>query len=220
MRLSSIAGLLLLVLAPTALLTQDVGLPVLERFESAPFVPLDVQAHYISSYDRSGKNDDGFRGTYSALYQDTNLEHVIFDVKGPGCIYTMWFTSREDGWSPLGWGHIRFYFDDESQPRLDLDSAELFSGLRPPFRFPFVFNPFSSTGGYVCYFPFPFEKRLKIATEKRVGFYNIYYHSYAAGRSVKSWTGREATDAVTRTWSQPGGDFGRLHMVRPVLCDR
>jgi hypothetical protein len=40
-----------------------------------PILDPGVQAHYLSSYDRSGGNDDGFDGTYSALYVDTESEH-------------------------------------------------------------------------------------------------------------------------------------------------
>src|SRR3990172_1955117 len=143
-----------------------------------PILDPGVQAHYLSSFDRSGGNDDGFDGTYSALYVDAKGEQVIFDVKGPGTLYTLWFTSRVNGWSPLGSGRIRFYFDDEANPRIDMDIDELFSGRNPPFAPPFVYHAFQSTGGYVSAMPFPFGRRLKITTEKRVGFYNAYYHTW------------------------------------------
>jgi len=45
-----------------------------------PILDPGVQAHYLSSYDRSGGNDDGFDGTYSALYVDARGEQVIFDA--------------------------------------------------------------------------------------------------------------------------------------------
>ena len=170
----------------------------------------DAQAHYLSSYDRTGQNDDGFDGTYSALYVDARGEHVIFDVKGPGSVYTLWFTSRESGFAPLGWDRIRFYFDDETEPRLDLDADELFSGRRRPFVAPFVFDRFTSSGGHVSYLPLPFQRRLKITTEHRVGFYNIYYHTYAPTRRVESWTGREDTSRVARIWNEAGRDPKRL----------
>ncbi|MEW5978448.1 MAG: glycoside hydrolase family 172 protein [Acidobacteriota bacterium] len=201
-----LAAASLLLIGHSTGFAQSVGLQAVERFVDYPIIPTDVQAHYVSSYDRSGGNDDGFQGTFSALYVDTNGEHVIFDAKGPGCLYTLWFTSREDGWSPLGWGRIRFYFDDESAPRLDLDAAEFFGGQHRPFTAPLVFNPFESTGGYVSYVPFPFQKRLKITTEERVGFYNAYYHTYSPDRLVSSWTGKEDFSKVVQLWSQPGMD--------------
>src|SRR5262245_31875783 len=151
-----------------------------------PILDPGVQAHYLSSYDRSGGNDDGFDGTYSALYVDSRGEHVIFDVKGPGTLENLWFTSRVNGFSALGPGRLRFYFDDETAPRIDMDIDELFSGGSPPFVPPHVYNAFQSSGGYVSTLPFPFARRLKITTEKRVGFYNAYYHTYSPDREVSS----------------------------------
>ena len=182
------------------------GLDTIAQFERYPLLVPDAEAHYLSSYDRTGGNDDGFDGTYSALYVDERGEHVIFDVKGPGSLYTLWFTSRESGFATLGWGRIRFYFDDELEPRLDIEADELFSGRRLPFVTPFVFDRFTSSGGHVSYPPFPFQRRLKITTDHRVGFYNAYYHTYAPTRRVESWTGREDTSRVARMWSEPGRD--------------
>lgn len=182
------------------------GLDTIAQFDRYPLLVPDAEAHYLSSYDRTGKNDDGFEGRYSALYVDERGEHVIFDVKGPGSVYTLWFTSRENGWAKLGWGRIKFYFDDEREPRLDVDVDELFSGTRSPFVAPFVFDRFASSGGYASYLPLPFQRRLKITTERRVGFYNVYYHTYAPTRRVDSWTGREDTSAVARMWNETGRD--------------
>ena len=180
------------------------GLDTLAQVERYPLVVADAEAHYVSSFDRSGRNNDGFEGAYSALYVDDRGEHVIFDVKGPGAVYTLWFTSRENGWAKLGWGRIRFYFDDEPEPRLDLDADDLFSGRRAPFVAPFVFDRFASSGGYVSYVPLPFQRRLRITTEHRVGFYNIYYQTYAPTRHVDTWTGREDTSRVARLWNETG----------------
>lgn len=182
------------------------GLETIERFDRYPLLGTDTQAHYISSFDRAGGNNDGFEGTYSALYVDERGEHVIFDAKGPGAVYTLWFTSRENGWAKLGWGRLKFYFDDEPAPRLDMDVDELFSGRKPPFVAPFVFDRFASSGGYVSYVPLPFQRRLKITTEHRVGFYNIYYQTYAPSRRVESWTGREDASHVARMWNETGRD--------------
>ena len=53
------------------------GVQPVQAVEDYPRLRTDVQAHYLSSYDRSGGNDDGFDGTYSALYVDGRGEHVI-----------------------------------------------------------------------------------------------------------------------------------------------
>jgi len=51
------------------------------NFADYPRLRSDVQAHYVSSYDRTGGNDDGFDGTYSALYVDESGEHVSGEVE-------------------------------------------------------------------------------------------------------------------------------------------
>jgi hypothetical protein len=181
-----------------------VGLAAIAAFDRYAIVDEDSQMLYMSSYDRTGGNDDGFRGTYSALAVDRRGEHVIFDARGPGCVYTMWFTSRVDGWSGLDWGRLRLYFDDEETPRVDMDGDELISGARPPFVSPFVYGPFTSTGGHVIQLPFPFARRLRITTERRAGFYNIAYQLFAADRPVTTWTGGEDVSAVAKLWAQPG----------------
>jgi hypothetical protein len=181
---------------------------LLAELSRYPILDPGVQAHYLSSYDRSGGNDDGFEGTYSALYVDAKGEHVIFDVKGPGTLYNLWFTSRVNGWSPLGTGRIRFYFDDEAIPRIDMDIDELFSGRHPPFAPPHVYNAFQSTGGYVSTLPFPFGKRLRITTEKRVGFYNAYYHTFGRDRGARGSTRDELVRSLLLLF--PDALLGRI----------
>lgn len=185
------------------------GLAAIESFWDYPRLKPHTQAHYVSSYDRTGANDDGFDGTYSALYVDDNGEHVIFDERGPGVLYTLWFTSRVSGWSELAWGRLRFYVDDEPTPRLDVDANAFFRSRIDAFRAPFVFGPFQSTGGHTSYVPLPFEQRLKITTERRAGFYNAFYHTYASDQDVDSWPGpadRQRLARLTALWSQAGDD--------------
>lgn len=52
-----------------------------------PILDPAVQAQYLSSYDRSGGNDDGFDGTYSALYVDAKGEHAITTEKRVGFLH-------------------------------------------------------------------------------------------------------------------------------------
>jgi hypothetical protein len=205
-------ALSLVVLVPSLVAAED-----LSRY---PILEPGVQAHYLSSYDRTGGNDDGFDGTYSALYVDANGEHVIFDVKGPGRLETLWFTSRVNGWSALGTGRIKFYFDDELEPRVDLDIDDLFRGKHPPFVPPYVYHPFQSTGGHVSYMPFPFARRLKITTEKRVGFYNAFYHTYAVDRVIESF--RPEMPRTGFAPVPPGGNdmrSGTLSLPAPAMPD-
>src|SRR5688572_5296061 len=62
----------------------------------------------LSSYDRTGGNDDGFSGKYSAIRKEAG-GLVITDLKGPGVVNRIWTpTPTADT--------IRFYFDGEAKP--------------------------------------------------------------------------------------------------------
>jgi hypothetical protein len=177
-----------IVLAAGYVQAQPAGLKFYEDLSLLPFIYADAESYYISSYDRTGGNDDGFRGTYSQLYVDDKGEHVIFEEDGPGCIYNLWFTGSGRN---LHWGKIRFYFDNEETPRIEYEAVEFFSGLHRPFVYPLVTHSFVSSGGFSCSMPFPFARHLKVTTEKTAGFYNMYYQLYKAV-SLESWT--EQTD--------------------------
>src|ERR671912_1219611 len=76
----------------------------------------------LSSYDRTGGNDDGFSGKYSALRQEAG-GLVIADLKGPGVVNRIWTpTPTADT--------MKFYFDGESKPRIAIPFIELFSGKK------------------------------------------------------------------------------------------
>ncbi len=181
---------------------QPAGLAFYDDLSLLPNIYPNVQSYYLSSYDRTGGNDDGFRGTYSQLYVDENGEHVIFDANGPGCVYNLWFTGDNQR---LSWGKIRFYFDGEKTTRFACEAEELFDGQHPPFVRPLVADAFISSGGFSCAAPLPFAKRLKITTEKIVGFYNIYYQLYQ-DVSLKSWTPEQDYSKLINLFERCGSD--------------
>jgi hypothetical protein len=105
------------------------GENALEYFDYLPYLKEGVQAKQVSSHDRGGGNIDGLLGIHSFLYK-SNGEFVIFDEEGPGCVYRVWMTDPVS--TPLNYAlhtqlpdfwitqHIRFYFDDEEKPRIDM----------------------------------------------------------------------------------------------------
>lgn len=181
---------------------QPAGLSFYEDLSLLPNVYPNAQSYYLSSYDRSGGNDDGFRGTWSQLYVDDNGEHVIFDANGPGCVYNLWFTGS---YQKLHWGRLRLYFDGEKTPRFECEAMDFFSGQRSSFVYPLVTHAFISSGGYSCSAPLPFAERLKITTEKTAGFYNVYYQLYE-GVSVKSWTPKQDYSKLISLFERCGSD--------------
>ncbi|MCU0962425.1 MAG: DUF2961 domain-containing protein, partial [Pirellulaceae bacterium] len=193
---------------------QPAGLAFYDHLSALPFVYDNVQSYYVSSYDRTGGNDDGFRGTYSQLYVQDNGEHVIFDEDGPGCIYNLWFTGDDQR---LHWGKIRFYVDGQETPAFESTAERLFLGDSPPFVAPLVTDSFVSSGGFSCSAPIPFQRHLKITTENIVGFYNIYYQLYQ-NLNVTSWAPSQDYSALIRLWERCGSDPKRVS--EPVYTHR
>ena len=141
----------------------------------------------FSSFDRTGGNADGFDGNYSALYQGRNSEEVLVDAPGPGVLDTLWFTGPDEGGAGLALGTLRFYFDDERQPRLVLRGSQLFGGHHPAFPAPLVADNQTSTGGFVSWVPLPFARRLVLSASRRPGFYAAHLRRFTQGRNVRSW---------------------------------
>jgi hypothetical protein len=181
---------------------QPVGLAFYDDLSLLPGIYSNVQSYYLSSYDRTGGNDDGFVGTYSQLYVDEKGEHVIFDANGPGCVYNLWFTGDDQ---KLHWGKLRLYFDGEKTARFECEAEELFSGQRAPFVYPLVTHAFISSGGYSCSAPLPFARRLKITTEKLAGFYNVYYQLYQ-DVSIQSWSPQQDYSRLINLFERCGSD--------------
>jgi hypothetical protein len=193
---------------------QPVGLEFYENLSSLPYIYPNAESYYLSSYDRTGGNDDGFQGTYSQLYIDDKSEHVIFEEDGPGCVYNLWFTGSGRN---LHWGKIRFYFDHEKTPRIEYEAGEFFSGLYQPFVFPLVTHSFISSGGFSCSMPIPFAGHLKITTEKTAGFYNTYYQLYK-DVSLTSWTNKQDNSKLIDIFQSCGSDPKRI--AEDVLVTR
>lgn len=167
-----------------------------------------VHARSVTSFDRSGGNDDGFAGTYSSLYTDDRGEHVIFDETGPGVLRTLWFTSRESGDAPLALGRVSFYFDDEVSPRLRVDANALFAGTTEPFVAPLVAGNFTSSGGFASWAPLAYRTRLRVTTEQPAGFYQIHYDELPPDWDVASY--RIGSDGALAT------RFGRGASTHPL----
>jgi len=186
-----------------------VGITALEQLDKLPYLKTGVRAKQVSSYDRAGGNEDGFNGYYSSLYRDST-GHVIFDEIGAGTVYLIWFTAHRQELKDMG--NIRFYFDNETTPRIDMRVVDFFSGIREPFLFPLagndnIINNLNSIGGLYSYIPLPFAKGLKISISGATPrFYHITYHLYDDNQGVVSFTGRENYTQIKQIWANTGKD--------------
>jgi hypothetical protein len=205
---------------------RPVGMDALAHPEYLPFLyPAGTQTFQSSSYDLTGKNDDGNFHKAFTRYIDSSGEYVIFDAYGPGCLYRQQFNvwimmdQKTGKFLPgAGSSRIRFYFDDEKTPRIDLTIDEFFSGHHPPFDAPFSFagdikdyateeGKWMSSIGIetgtplfaVQYYPLPFARRLKVAfvpssafkqhmDQDNSSWYQFTYLLYPPGTKVASWT--------------------------------
>ncbi|MGV3724741.1 MAG: hypothetical protein ACO1SX_27910, partial [Actinomycetota bacterium] len=82
-----------------------VGIEELSRLDLLPRFRDSVKVACVSSYDRTGGNDDGFSGRHSFLRKEGDAL-VIADLKGPGCVYRIWTPTPTDD-------PVEFYFDGE-----------------------------------------------------------------------------------------------------------
>ena len=158
-------------------LGQSVGIEELSRLDRLPVLRDSVQVGSVSSYDRTGGNDDGFSGKYSFVRQDAD-GLVLADLTGPGVIYRVWTpTPTEDV--------LEFLFDGESQPRVAVKFRELFLGRQPGFPRPLVGF---GAGGYYCYVPMPFAKSCVVRMRAaKVQFYQINYALYGPQTPVTTF---------------------------------
>lgn len=187
----------------------------------------------VLAFDQTGGNNDGNYRKAFVQYVDKNGEAVIFDEYGPGCLYRQ----QMNVW--VGYGgptlllfnpevtnaRIKYYFDDESQPRLNVSMDDLFGARREPFTAPLTFQDdgtFPIPPRYdinrgrfsIMYYPFTFKKRLKITfvPDKNWDFrgttwYQNTYIAYPQGSDVESWNDPRLDNRKVRNqWKNVGSD--------------
>jgi len=149
-----------------------------------------------SSYDReSHKGGEAWfanKDVGQYVRTETNAgrrEHVLADLSGPGTITRFWSANPDRD------NVVRFYFDGETVPRIDLPLSSLFTGKTPPWGSDFSY--ISGTGGNL-YFPIPFAASLKITIEEKDKplrlYYEIGHRSYEPGTKVVSYDPSRAAD--------------------------
>lgn len=174
--------------------------------------------HQISSYDRTGGNDDGFSGKYSFIRKEGN-NLIVADIKGAGVINRIWTpTPSKDT--------IQFYFDGEKDPRISMPFINLFSGKVRPFVAPLCGN---EIGGYYCYLPIFYAKSLKIIYKgDGLKFHQIQYRELSKKEKVKSFSLDDTSNDlilsdIAKNWksSSPASMYGdRMKMQKVTVTLR
>jgi hypothetical protein len=187
------------------------GFEQLYRLDLLPQLKKSVRTGSISSYDRSGGNDDGFSGKYSFVRKEAG-GLVLADLKGPGLIYRIWTpTPTED--------LMEFYFDGETTPRIQIKFRDLFTGQQSPFLAPIAG---SGAGGFYSYLPLPFQKSCKVLMRaEKVQFYQINYALYPESTSIESFTRvlspiqSQQLDRARQLWGSAGADISSYGVSTP-----
>jgi hypothetical protein len=207
----------------------EAGLQSMEHVETLPFLYENgTRTRQFDAYDPSGGNMDGsFTNSYTR-YIDKNGEYVIFDASGPGCLYRQQFNIWCMGlFMGAEKAHIKFYFDQEEKPRIDLGVNDLFSGNVSPFLKPYTHFDSSAKDGRPLYanlyYPLSFKKGLKITTTDNfnklleganldvrtynAAWYQYTYITFPTDSGVKSWNKDVPDDAyrsIAGKWANHG----------------
>jgi hypothetical protein len=141
--------------------------------------PHDYLQKRVSSYDRSGGNED-----FRTIAPGEIL--TILDDSGPGVITHIWFTFSSDEMYHLKKLVLRMYWDGETAPSVEAPIGDFFGlGLGDYFNFESL--PLSAAPNHAVnsFFPMPFQKRARITVENSgkmkldALYYNIDYQAYA-----------------------------------------
>ncbi len=214
----------------------EMGLERLVRPELLPYLhPPGTETMQFTSYDPRGKSWDGVYDLAFRKYTDENGEDVIFDSYGPGCLYrhqmNIWQSFREHVGPEFdlsdtlaakgrhvydrsnGKARIKYYFDDEATPRIDLSMDEFFGRLPfEPFLYPFSFYDSIKHEFAVNYFPLFFKKRLKVTVVPsykwhNAKFYNLTCQLYPQATGKESWNPSVVIPpGLVWQWFNPGKD--------------
>ncbi|MDO4585355.1 MAG: hypothetical protein Q4D62_14800 [Planctomycetia bacterium] len=87
------------------------------NLEQLPLLCFDTRVVYEGSIDKTGGNID----QVWFQHQDKHGDWVLMETEGPGCIYNFAQHHFPESASPT----FRFYFDDDTEPRLELRPEDL-----------------------------------------------------------------------------------------------
>jgi len=165
------------------------GIEELYRLDRLPVLRESLKVASVSSYDRTGGNNDGFGGQFSFVRkEDDGL--VLADLKGPGVIYRLWTPTPTDD-------VMEFYFDGEAEPRIQVKFRDIFLGQHPAFERPLVGY---GAGGFYSYVPLPYEKSCKVFIRaERMQFYQINYATYPADMGIETFTAQPTAEQRAHT---------------------
>ena len=132
----------------------------------------------VSSYDRSGGNED-----YRKIAPGETL--ILLDEPGPGLITHIWFTIADDESYHLKKLVLRMYWDGEATPSVEAPLGDFFGlGLGDYFVYESAPLTVAPDRALNSFFPMPFQKHARITVTNEGHFpegcfyFNIDYRCY------------------------------------------
>ncbi|MBL7138150.1 MAG: DUF2961 domain-containing protein [Bacteroidales bacterium] len=165
---SVISGLLALTLMGCDPSTNRADLEKLLSPAALPYAKAAKQ-YQVASTDSTGQNNDRITIAPGATA-------TILNVTGPGIITRIWFTVDSRDPNFLRKLVLKMYWDDETEPSVNVPFGDFF-GCGFEYR-PYISQYLGMTsGGYICYFPMPFEKsaKIQVVNETSQEIYAFYY---------------------------------------------
>jgi hypothetical protein len=149
--------------------------------------PQDYTLKRISSYDRTGGNDDS-----RPLAAGETL--TLLDEAGPGEISHVWITIASDEKFHLKKMVLRMYWDGETSPSVEAPVGDFF-GLGLGEYHLYQSTPLSVGGDKAlnCFFPMPFQKHARVTLtnegKERAGavYWNIDMRAYKSALPADSF---------------------------------
>jgi hypothetical protein len=135
----------------------------------------DYSNERISSYDRTGANDDG---NWKNKIQPGETR-TIGEVDGPGIIKHIWFTIASSEHYHLKKIVLRIFWDDEKTPSVETPVGDFFGlGLGQYFLYESRYLSVGSQRALNAYFPMPFRKSATITiTNEGEQAINAFYYN-------------------------------------------
>jgi hypothetical protein len=182
--------------------------------------PRATRTRRISSWDRTGRNDDFVR-------VEAGATAVLADISGSGCLNHIWITANAEDSLYLRQVVLRMFWDGEATPSVESPLGDFF-GVGHARASHFLSLPLSMiTGGdpaqanqaaMNCYFPMPFAAgaRLTLANESARPLRSLYYHLDFEERAVEAETlrfhahwRRDHPTSATMDLGAPGVNFAQ-----------
>jgi len=141
----------------------------------------DYNSQRISSYDRTGANDDG---NWQNKIQPGETR-VIGEVQGPGIIKHIWMTIASNETYHLKKIVLRMYWDGEETPSVEAPIGDFFGlGLGRYHLYQSEYLSVGSQRALNAWFPMPFKESAKITVTNEGGqainafYYNIDWEKH------------------------------------------